>query len=195
MGILLVQFQCGKEQEFERDILSFASDRYGSKMTKNWTCMTVHISDAADWVDLFSVAQYSHLDPASWCDSDAFSTAWDEPTPTGWKHPDRPRRLELASRIGLSRFNPEIAKRAPLFDLVTFINDPLQTWIANLHKMPTYSLYALCHEALHFVEDWSHKQLVIDAVPPWEDTHTLATLDAFIEKLGGWAELKRRYLL
>jgi len=184
------------EAKFEEHILHFASERNGSEATKTWTCFVVHVPDAADWVDLFTVAQFSHLDPGSWCDNDAYSTAWDEPTPSGWRHPDRPRRLELAARTGLTRFNADIATRAAKFDVVTFINDPLQQWIANLHKMPTYPIYVLTHEAQHFSDDWGNQQLVMDGVAPWEDKHVAATLDAYIrEECRGWTNFSKRYLL
>ena len=195
MGIKLAEFAPGKEQAFEENVLHFASDLYGSPATKNWTCMIIHIQDPAKWCDLFDIARFSHLSPEPWCDSDAYSSGWDEPTLAGWRHADRSRRRVLAKMIGLTRFDSEIGKRAPLYDMITFLNDPLQNWIANLHKMPTYNLYCLVHESLHFCEDWTHKNLVIDGVPPWEDKYTIATLNAYIEHCGGWAAFKEQYLL
>ena len=195
MEIKLAEFATGKEQAFEQDVLHFASALYGSPTTRSWTVMLVHIQDPAKWIDLYDIAQYSHMNPETWCDSDAYSTSWDEPTPAGFRHPDPPRRLELAKMIGLNRFDPQIAASAPLYDVVTFIFDPLQNWLTNLLKMPTYPAYALVHESLHFVEDWSHKQLVKDGVHPWEDTEVIATLDAYIKHVGGWNAFRRQYLV
>ena len=191
----MVEFAPGKEQQFEADVLHFASDLYHSPRTAHWTCLIEHIQDPARWVDLFDIAQFAHMSPETWCDTDAFTTSWDEPTPDGFKHPGRPRRLKLAKLIGLNRFDPQIAVRAPKYDVLTFIFDPLQNWLANLLGIPTYSVYVICHEVAHLIEDWTQQALVKDGVHPWEDTGVVATLDAYIKHVGGWGAFRRLYLL
>ena len=196
MGIRLLEFKLGKERVFEQDVLNFASVKYGSEVTKSWTVTVMHVKDPADWIDLFDVARYSHMDPATWPDSDAYSITWDIPTLTGVVHLRNPRtRRQLANRMPLTKFGTKITKKAAHCDLATFLNDSLLNWLGNLYQRADYSLYVLTHEALHSVEDWTGKHLVVDGVPPSEDTQVAATLEAYIKHSGGWDACKKRYLL
>jgi len=196
LGIKLEQFKSGRESVFERDVLRFASEKYGSDVTKAWTVTVIHVSDPADWIDLFDIARYSHLDPATWPDSDAYSITWDIPTSTGVTHLNSSKaRRRLAGKIQVNEFGAKMARRIVHFDLATFLNDPLLNWLGNLYQKADYPLYVLTHEAMHSTEDWTHKQLVVDGVPPSQDQEVTATLNEFIEAIGGWSEIKQRYLI
>jgi hypothetical protein len=196
MAIELVTFQSRKEEQFETDILHFASDRYNCKTTKNWKVMTVHIDPAA-WIDLFRVSRHSAMEATAedWPECDAWSLTWDILTPLGWIHANQHQREQLVSKLELDSFDSAIAKRATKFDLVTFLQDDLLNCIANMHKMPDYRLHVLVHETLHSCCDWTGKPLVVDGVPPSEDKETAATLAAFIKHVGGWHAFRQLYLL
>lgn len=196
MGIELVSFKPGKDEEFERDILHFGSRLYEADETKNWSVMIARV-DSRRWIDLYDVARHSSMEATceDWPGCDAYSIGWDLPTPTGWMHATQPMRKQLVPRLELDRFDDRIAKRAVGHDLVTFIQDPLLTWNATARRMPDYCLHVLTHETLHEISDWTDTDLVIDGVGPNEDENTVKTLAAFIQNLGGPDELKRRYLL
>ena len=74
-----------------------------------------------------------------------------------------------------------------------FINDSYEKHLASYLQHPTYSLYLLTHEILHFVEDWTGKPLVRDGVPPNEDREVMKTLNDFIAQTGGWEKFRRKY--
>jgi hypothetical protein len=197
LGIRVVTFKLGGEANFARDILHFASDRYGSTETRNWTCMVTHVADPGAWVDLYDVSRHTFMEAgaADWPGSDAWSMSWDELTSTGWRHASVPRRRQLVTQLELNSFDAKVAQAAVEYDLVTFLNDSLVSWLANLHKMAEYPLYLLTHEVAHYASDWSGKSLVVDGVPPREDREVMKTLEAFVEHVGGWTELAKRYLV
>lgn len=196
MGIKLVQFKPGKERVFEQDVLHFASEKYGSDVTKAWAVTVIHVLDPADWIDLFDIARYSHLDAAAWPDSDAYSITWDTPTPTGFTHLNSSKaRRQLVKKIELTDFGAKMVSRIVRFDLATFLNDPLLNWLGNVYQRSDYPLYILTHEAMHSVDDWTHRRLVVDSVPPSRDKEVAATLEEFIDTVGGWPEIKQRYLI
>ena len=196
MGFELVQFKPGKERLFEQDVLQFASERYHCAVTRNWRVMLAHV-EAADWIDLFRVSRHSAMEAGAedWAECDAWSLTWDFLTPNGWVHAVQAQRERLVTRLELDSFDAKIARRATKSDLVTFLQDDLLCYLANLHKMPDYELHVLTHEALHSVSDWSNRQLVIDGVPPSYDKEVVATLEEFTKAVGGWPAIQQRYLI
>jgi hypothetical protein len=90
----------------------------------------------------------------------------------------------------LDDFNPKISAEAIEYDLVIFINDAYAVQPAN---GMCYLHYLIAHECLHHVGDWIGKELAADNMAPWQDKIVAATLDSFIEKIGGLDEFKRRY--
>jgi hypothetical protein len=78
------------------------------------------------------------------------------------------------------------------YDLLILVNDSYASYLASRFHLEGYLLYLLTHECLHFVEDWSGKQLVLDDVPPWQDQQVVLTLCAYVESVG-WDAFKRRY--
>lgn len=196
MTIELVRFRPDKEQAFERDFLIFASERYASKQTQGWTVGVDHVFDSGDWMDLYDLAQYSHLDPTGWSTSDAYSINWDVLTPKGWQHLDLSSRRQLLSRMQpMSGFGARAAEWAAQFDLATLLHVPLLNCLRAQYRMPTYTAYVLCHEVMHVIEDWTGKPLVTDGVPPDQDHEVSIAFTAFVEKSGGWTQLKQQYLL
>lgn len=194
MGIQLATLKPVEEEAFAQDILGFATDRYKATMTKGWKVMVQHVSDPLRWGDLYDVARYSGIDPVAWSKSDAWSMSWDEPVPRGWVHATSPtRRRQLARRMELENFDPAVAVEAINYDLLIFVNDPCASCLAKHFQMEDYLLYLLTHECLHFVEDWSGKQLVLDDVPPFQDQQVASTLSAYVESIGGWDTFKARY--
>jgi hypothetical protein len=193
---LKIQLERVKEQAFAQDILAFATDRYKVSMTKGWTVMVQHIPDPARWVDLYDAARYTtRQDPAAWLTCDAWSMAWDEPVGAGWVHTtDVRRRRMLARKMELENFDSAIAAKAINYDLLIFVNDCYASYLARRYQMEEYLLYLLAHESLHWTEDWSGKQLVLDDVPPWRDRQVVATLSAYVESVGGWHTFKQRYV-
>jgi len=195
LGIQLVTLKPVKEQTFAQDILAFATNRYKATVTKGWKVMVEHVSDPVRWMDLYDVARYTGSDPAAWPSCDAWSMAWDEPVEGGWVHATSPtRRRQLARRMRLENFDPNMTGNAINYDLLIFVNDPYATYLAKLLQLEGYSLYLLAHECLHFVADWSRKQLVVDDVPPWQDQQVVTTLSAYVESVGGWDAFKQRYM-
>jgi len=197
LAIELLSFRPGKEATFEEDVLHFASRRYQCDITKTWTATVVHVTDPRRWIDLFDVSRHTCMEasPSEWPSSDAWSFAWDVLTPAGWSHAAPAMRPELATRMELTSFDPEVASKAVKYDLVTFLQDPLLTLAANRIRMADYCVQVLIHEALHFVSDWCHRQIVVDAVHPYRDRQVIKTLAAFIRDVGGWNAFKQRYLV
>jgi len=189
-----VRFRPDKEREFERDFLRFASDRYESRTTKTWTVAVTHVQDSGDWMDLYDIARYSHLDPGAWNTSDAYSLTWDVPTRKGWQHLDSMSRGQLVRRMQLSGFGAKAANWAAQFDLATLLHAPLLHCLGAYYRMPAYPVYVLCHEVMHVIEDWTEKTLVSDGVPPDQDREVIVALNAFVDKSCGWPAIQRLYL-
>jgi hypothetical protein len=194
LGIALAKFRDGMEAVFEQDVLRFASDRYQCEPTKTWEVGVAHV-DSADWIDLFRVSRHSFMESGAenWAGCDAWSLTWDLRTPTGWAHAARPERERLVPRLELDSFDPTIARWAPRYDLVTFLQDDLLRVAANDYQMSEaeYLATVLCHESLHSVSDWIGKPLVVDGVLPSQDREVVETLAAFARSAGGLG----RYLL
>ena len=91
-----VGFQTGKEKDFEQDFLYFASDRYGSETTRGWTVAVMHVNDSGDWMDLYEIARYSHLNSGDWIASDAYSITWDTPVADADEASEHSRRPTTA---------------------------------------------------------------------------------------------------
>ena len=198
MGIELVTFRTGKDEKFEQDVLHYASTKYGSKTTQKWKVMATPV-DSADWIDLYlTVARHSAMEATAeeWPECDAWSLNWDVLTQNGWIHPPQPLREQLVTRLELDSFDQRIAKRAPKYDMVTFLQPELLNCNANLRKLPTYTAYVLTHECVHACADWTNRpELVVDGVPPEKDPEVVRTLHKFIHHCGGWDAFKERYLI
>ena len=189
------------EKRFVQDFLVFASKKYHSKPTIGWTSHIEHISDPTIWIDLYQVAKYTGQNALTWHESDAWSFSWDRPTANGFVHTTSQRkRRQLARKIELYDFDPMLAEKAINFDLMIFINDTYAAialdWLRSnpLTNCENFALYVLSHEVLHYVQDWTGKQLVMDEVPPWLDEQVSNSLDEFVIRSGGWTEIERRYL-
>jgi len=121
--------------------------------------------------------------------------AWDEPVAGGWVHTTSPRRRKnLARRMELENFDSAITAKAINYDLLVFVNDSYASYLARRFQLEGYLLYLLTHECLHFVADWSGKNLVVDDVPPWQDQQVVTTLSAYVQNVGGWNTFKERYM-
>jgi len=199
----LLRLRPTREHAFVNEFLAFASTKYASAATMGWTAIIHHVTDPTRWVDLYRVARYSGQEDSTWAETDAWSTAWDEPDLlAGFVHAcSRKRRKQLAHKIELLRFDPALARRAINHDLLIFINDVYATIIAEslaahpLMSMETFMVYLLAHEVMHYIEDWTRKPLVADGVPPWLDNEVSRTLHEFTESIGGWGVFKERYLI
>ena len=192
----IATFRDGKEAEFERDFLHYASAKYRCTPTQSWT-VTVLPLPPERWMDLWDVSRHSFMESGAetWHECDAWSTAWDVPAGTGWRHiRDKNERLQLATRMELTSFDQRIAARAADYDLVTFTNHDLLNCLAALHP-PWYIGYVLGHEAIHEIQDWSGKTLIVDHVSPGQDSQVIKTLRQFIASVGGWSSIEDRYLL
>jgi hypothetical protein len=120
--------------------------------------------------------------------------AWDEPIAGGWIHTTSPRRRKmLAKRMELENFDPAMTAKAINYDLLVFVNDSYADYLARRFQLEGYLVYLLAHECLHFTEDWSGKHLVVDDVPPGQDQQVVATLQAYVEHVGGWNTFKQLY--
>ena len=199
----LLRLRPTREHAFINEFLAFASTKYASATTMGWTAIVHHVTDPTRWVELYHVARYSGQEASTWAETDAWSTAWDEPDVlAGFVHArSRKRRKQLARKIELLHFDPALARKAVNHDLLVFINDVYATIIAEslaahpLMNMETFSAYILAHEAMHYIEDWTRKKLVCDGVPPWLDMEVISTLNDFAESIGGWDAFKQRYLI
>ena len=81
LGIELVSLTQSREEAFAQEMLHFASQKYDSTETKRWNVMVERILDPGDWIDLYDVAQFTGQDACEWVTCDAWSSAWDQPTP------------------------------------------------------------------------------------------------------------------
>jgi len=169
-----------KERDFAQDFLAFASQRHGANAIKDWTVTVQHIPDTARWVALYRVARHSGQDPYNWETCDAWSFAWDVVVVGAWVHVRNPTmRRQLADRMELASFDPSVAAKAVQYDLVIFVNDPLTS--LPIHDLGLgYIKYLIAHEVLHWISDWTSKQLVRDGVRPEKDRVVVSTLDAFL---------------
>jgi hypothetical protein len=193
MGIQLLILKPNKEQLFAQDILEFAIAKYKATAMSGWNVLVEHV-DPARWIDLFFVSRHAGQHPHSWTECDAWSTAWDEPVAAGWVHATtRARRQQLATKTELTQFDSALAARAIDYDLLIFLNDEYATHLGNRLGITDYLLYLIVHECLHYCEDWTGKHLVEDCVPPSQDREVVATLSEFVQSIGGWDVLKRRY--
>ena len=181
------------------DFLGFATEKFGATIIKGWSVTVEHIEDPCRWIDLFDVARHTEMDPGEWPTNDAWSFAWDAPSERGFFHvTDHSERQRLSKRKELEDFDPKISAKAIEYDLVIFINDAYAIQSNSIdflrYLMPTDFLhYLIAHECLHHVGDWIGRELVKDNVPPSQDQIVIATLNSFIEKIGGLDEFKRRY--
>jgi len=172
-----------KEKDFAQDFLAFASKRHGASVTQGWKVLVQHVSDMTRWNSLYNVARYAGQDPFTWGTCDCWSFAWDEPIAGTWVHvKNTDRRRQLAERTELLYFDPSIATKALQHDLLIFVNDSLTS--LSVHDLGLgYIFYLIAHECLHWVSDWTSKELVRDGVPPKKDRIVVSTLDTFLRSL------------